>query len=89
MLEGPAVFEIGGDAGGAKLVTAGRVGQGGGLGPALDHEVTDLGGEKWTERRGVRSLRAPMVAGSVSMPSRTSDGGTGMDCTGKHLKLRQ
>jgi hypothetical protein len=23
----------------------------------------------------VRSLRAPMVAGSVSMPSRTSDGG--------------
>src|SRR5260370_19981835 len=37
MLEGPAVFEIGCDAGGAKRVAAGRVGQGGGLGPALDH----------------------------------------------------
>src|SRR5216684_1039390 len=37
MLEGPAVFEIGCDASGAKRVAAGRVGQGGGLGPALDH----------------------------------------------------
>src|SRR5229473_6140214 len=37
MLEGPAVFEIGCDAGGAKRVAAGRVGQGGGLGSALDH----------------------------------------------------
>jgi len=35
MLEDPAVFEIGCDAGGAKRVAAGRVGQGGGLGPAL------------------------------------------------------
>jgi hypothetical protein len=75
MLECPAVFEIRDDAGGTEGVAAGRVGQGGGLGPALDHEVTDVGGEKWIERRGVRSLRAPVVAGSVSMPSRTSDGG--------------
>ena len=37
VLQRPAIFEIGGDAGGAKRMAAGRVGQAGGLGPALDH----------------------------------------------------
>jgi len=37
VLQRPAVFEIGGDAGGAKRMAASRVGQAGGLGPALDH----------------------------------------------------
>ena len=37
VLQRPAVFKIGGNAGGAKGMAAGRVGQGGGLRPALDH----------------------------------------------------
>jgi hypothetical protein len=37
MFQRPAVLEIGGDAGGAKCMAAGRVGQAGSLGPPLNH----------------------------------------------------
>jgi len=37
VLQGSTVFEIGGDAGGAKRMAASRVGQARDLGPALDH----------------------------------------------------